>query len=77
MREHTRAGSPQAETLDAGFVDHFGIVGSPEHCVERLHGLADLGVERFVIVGPSLGSDRDAATQAAALFAQEVLPHLR
>jgi 5,10-methylenetetrahydromethanopterin reductase len=77
MRQHTRADSPQAATLDAAFVDHFGIVGPPEFCVERLQALAALGLERIVIVGPSFGSDREAAAEAMVLFTQDVLPELR
>ena len=76
MRQHTRADSPQAATLDAQFVDHFGIVGPPDVCIERLQALAALGVERFVIVGPSLGADREAAAEAMVLFTKEVLPAL-
>jgi 5,10-methylenetetrahydromethanopterin reductase len=77
MRQHTRADSPQAATLDPQFVDQFGIVGSAEYCVERLQALAALGVDRVVIVGPSLGADRTAAAEAMVLFTKEVLPALR
>jgi 5,10-methylenetetrahydromethanopterin reductase len=76
MRQHTRADSPQAATLDAQFVDHFGIVGPPDVCIDRLQAIAALGVERFVIVGPSLGADREAAAEAMVLFTKEVLPEL-
>jgi 5,10-methylenetetrahydromethanopterin reductase len=77
MRQHTRADSPQAAALDPAFVDHFGIVGPPDTCIERLRSLAALGIERFVIVGPSLGADRDAAAEAMVLFTREVLPELK
>jgi 5,10-methylenetetrahydromethanopterin reductase len=76
MRQHTRADSPQAATLDAEFVDHFGIVGPPDVCVDRLQALAALGLERIVIVGPSFGSDREAAAEAMVLFTKDVLPEL-
>ncbi len=76
MRQHTRADSPQAATLDAAFVDQFGIIGPPDACVERLRALAALGLDHFVIVGPSLGSDRNAAAEAMVLFTKEVLPEL-
>ena len=36
MNDHSRAGSAQAGQLTAGFVDRFGIVGPPEHCIARL-----------------------------------------
>jgi len=77
MRLHTRADSPQAAALDPRFVDRFGIVGPAPACVERLLELASLGIERFVVVGPSLGVDRDAALDAIRRFSDEVLPAIR
>lgn len=77
MRLHTRGDSPQAAQLDPDFVDNFGIVGPPSYVVERLQELADLGLDRFTIVGPGLGSDPDEARAAHARFAEDVLPALR
>jgi 5,10-methylenetetrahydromethanopterin reductase len=77
MRFHTRGDSPQAAQLDRDFVDHFGIVGPPSYCVDRLQELAALGLDRFTIVGPGLGSDREEASAAIARFNAEVLPNLR
>ena len=76
MTKHTQTGSAQANTLTDDFVDRFGITGPPDYCVERLRGLAGLGIDKFVIVGPSLGSDPTQARLAMALFATEVLPQL-
>ena len=45
---------PHRAALDAGFVDRFAVVGPPEACVERLTGLAALGVDRFVLTGAEL-----------------------
>jgi 5,10-methylenetetrahydromethanopterin reductase len=77
MRLHTRLDSPQAATLEPEFVDRFGIVGPASHCLERLGALVDLGIGRFVIVGPSLGASRDEAREASTRFVEEVLPGLR
>lgn len=76
MERHTRAGSAQAAQLTDAFIDSFGIVGSAEHCVVRLRELAALGVERFIIVGPSIDADRDEARVARRLFVDAVLPAL-
>jgi 5,10-methylenetetrahydromethanopterin reductase len=76
MRFHTRGDSPQAAELDPAFVDNFGIVGAPSYCVERLQELSELGLDRFTIVGPGLGSDPEEARAAVARFEQEVLPKL-
>jgi 5,10-methylenetetrahydromethanopterin reductase len=77
MRFHTRGDSPQAAELDPAFVDSFGIVGPSPYCVDRLLELAALGLDRFTIVGPGLGSDPDEARAAVTRFEEEVLPKLR
>lgn len=77
MRFHTRADSPQAGQLDPDFIDHFGIVGPPSYCVERLQELESLGLERLTIVGPGLGAEPGEARAAVARFEAEVLPRLR
>jgi 5,10-methylenetetrahydromethanopterin reductase len=77
MREHTRGGSPQAAKLTAGFIDRFGIVGPPDHCITRLHALVELGIDRFIVVGPSIDADREQAVLAMQTFSQEVLPAVK
>jgi 5,10-methylenetetrahydromethanopterin reductase len=68
--EHTEALRPE-------FVDRFAIVGPPTVVVERLGALHELGVDRFVITGPSFRSDRDHARTAGTLFVEEVIPAVR
>ena len=77
MTHHTESGSSQSGQLTDEFVDRFGIVGAPEHCVARLQELTELGIDRFVVTGPSRGADRTAGVEAARLFADEVMPALR
>jgi hypothetical protein len=77
MRKHTQAGSPQAEQLDAAFIDGFGIVGPSSYCVDRLQELAGLGLDHLTIVGPGLGTDPAEAGAAVARFNDEVLPALK
>jgi hypothetical protein len=76
MNQHTRAGSPQAGMLTSEFAARFGILGSAQHCVGRLHELAALGIDRFVVVGPSMDADREQARIAHDAFVAEVLPAL-
>jgi 5,10-methylenetetrahydromethanopterin reductase len=59
--------------LDWDFVRRFAIVGPPDHCIERLLALADLGVERFVVVGPGFHPE---AVSTGTLFSTEVMPAL-
>jgi 5,10-methylenetetrahydromethanopterin reductase len=77
MTKHTQTGSAQANLLTDDFVDRFGIAGTAGYCVERLQALAALGIDKFVIVGPSLGSDPGEARSAMKTFTTDVLPALR
>jgi 5,10-methylenetetrahydromethanopterin reductase len=77
LRRHTRGASPQASRLTDDFIDRFGVVGPPDHCAARLRELVDLGVDRLVVVGPSVDADRDQARVAHRAFVTDVLPALR
>jgi hypothetical protein len=77
MTKHTQAGSPQAGAITGEFADRFAVMGPPAYCVERLQALVALGLDHFVIVGPSLGADRTEASAASRRFAEEVLPAVR
>jgi 5,10-methylenetetrahydromethanopterin reductase len=75
--EHLSNAAAHTAALKPEFVDRFAIVGAPEACARRLHELAALGLERFVITGASFRSDREHARTAAELMTQELLPLLR
>lgn len=75
--EHLRNDAAHTSGLDADFVDRFAIVGPPERCIERLTEIGGLGIDRFVVTGPTFGADRDEARAASQLFAREVLPVLQ
>lgn len=77
MTHHTEAGSAQTSRLTSEFIDRFGVVGPPAVCVARFRELADLGVDRFVVSGPTMGADRAQAQAAASRFVGEVIPALR
>lgn len=59
------------------FVKEYAILGSADHCVERLHQLIELGVTRFHVIGASFDVDMDRARQASDRLAEDVLPRVR
>jgi 5,10-methylenetetrahydromethanopterin reductase len=77
MTRHTQSGTPQSAQLTDDFIDRFGIAGPPDECVERLLALHAAGIDRFVVVGPSIGSDRAEFAKAHATLAADVLPAIR
>jgi 5,10-methylenetetrahydromethanopterin reductase len=77
MTSHSQAGSAQAAVIPQDFADQFAVLGSPYHCVARLRELISLGLDRLIVVGPSMGADRAEAMKAEQRFLQEVMPGLR
>jgi 5,10-methylenetetrahydromethanopterin reductase len=77
MQHHTEVGSPQSKRMPKEFIDRFGIVGPADRCIGRLRELADLGVDRFAISGPTMGADPDEARAAFQRLTTEVLPALQ
>ena len=75
--EHLSNAAAHTAALNPEFVDRFAVVGPPDVCAHRLHGLADLGLERFVITGAGFRADRDQARTSEQLLARELLPALR
>ncbi len=77
MRAHTRGDSRQAAVLTPAFIERFAVVGTPERCIERLRGLAALGLDKVAITGGMRGvSEADAAT-SRRLLESEVLSAAR
>ena len=77
MMHHAQSGSAQAGVLTDEFAEGFGIMGPPAQCIEKFRDLIGLGLTRFIIVGPSMGADRNEAERARSQFIEEVLPALR
>lgn len=72
--QHLRNDATHTAALTDDFVDRFAVIGPPERVLERLHALAALGIDRFVVTGPGFGANRDAARTASELLTTEVLP---
>jgi len=71
---HLSNKAAHTDPLGPEFVDRFAVVGPPERCVERLRGLAALGIDRFLVTGPTFQADREHARLAERLVTAEVLP---
>ena len=76
MRAHTRSDSQQASVLTPEFIDQFAIVGDPDHCVQRLHELAALGLDKVVLGGGRRGANEADAATTQDLLEREVLPNI-
>jgi 5,10-methylenetetrahydromethanopterin reductase len=77
MTRHSQGGSPQAAALSTEFAREFGIYGPPSYCIERLEALVELGVDRFIVVGPAAGARDPEQAHAAERLVKEVIPLLR
>jgi len=64
----------QAEVIPADFLNRFCMIGSPEHCTERLCQLVELGLSHLVIVGGSRDIDPSVRERSDHLVAKEILP---
>ncbi len=57
MRAHTRSDSPQAAFVTPEFIERFSIVGSPDQCIARFRGLAEIGISKVVLSDVDRGAD--------------------
>jgi alkanesulfonate monooxygenase SsuD/methylene tetrahydromethanopterin reductase-like flavin-dependent oxidoreductase (luciferase family) len=74
--KHTLNQASHSQALDRDFIRRFAIVGPPKECVRRLREIAATGVERLVVIGPSLDANPDVRRRAEDLLRAEVLPAL-
>lgn len=77
MAHHGHNAAAHASYLTDEFIERFAVIGPPERCVARLQALVDLGLDRFIIVGPSPDGDPKVRAESSRLLAQEVIPALR
>jgi len=54
-------------------IDAFSIYGSPEHCLQRIHELYELGVTQ-VVIGSPIGPDKSVAIET---IGREIVPSLK
>jgi 5,10-methylenetetrahydromethanopterin reductase len=73
---HGHATAPHARELEDDFIDRFALTGPAPEIVDRLAELAELGIERIVVVPGSIDADPSLVEDCNARFAEEVLPRL-
>ena len=74
---HGESGTAAARELSDEFIDRFAVCGPGPEVAERLAALAELGLERVIVVPGSLDADPAALDESNQRFAAEVLPRLR
>lgn len=67
----------QAQGLDEGFLGRFCVIGSPDHCVERVQQLLGVGLDHVVFVGASRDIEERVRRESDHLLGSEVLPALK
>jgi 5,10-methylenetetrahydromethanopterin reductase len=82
MNEHGAESSGHGSVITADFAESFGVLGTPEHCVERVKVLRDAGISKFVLMPPHprvpVHLDPDPEMHVANdCMINEVLPALR
>ncbi len=77
MKAHGRQGGQQTTALTDEFIDGYAVVGEGAYCAERLAGLAELGIEKFAVMGPNFAAADPEAHAAAVGFAEDVLGRLK
>jgi 5,10-methylenetetrahydromethanopterin reductase len=77
IRDHFTVAADHAQGLSNDLIDTYAVAGPTSYCVERLLELAEAGISKVVLIGPSYGIDKDEARAARARMVDEVLPALR
>ena len=75
--QHGLRTASHSAVLPDEFLDRFTVVGPADHCAERLRELADLGLDRIIMVPASRDADPELVAASNRLFAEEVIPRLR
>ncbi|HLN16271.1 MAG TPA: LLM class flavin-dependent oxidoreductase [Acidimicrobiales bacterium] len=76
LSAHGQRAARHTAHIDDAFVDRFGVVGPAAHCVARLRELADLGLDRLVVVEGRDVAQPEEQRRAHRCLVEEVLPAL-
>jgi 5,10-methylenetetrahydromethanopterin reductase len=73
---HHFENAAQSLTLTPDFSRQYAILGPAGHCLERLTGLAELGIDRFHIVGAARNVSSEESVASRRRFVEGVLANL-
>lgn len=73
---HGQASGRHVRHLDDGFVDRFAVAGTSAHCARRLRELADVGLDRIVLVEGGDPARHGEQMRAHRNLVEEVIPSL-
>lgn len=76
MTRHGENHSSHADSMSDELIDRFAIAGPPDYCVEKLRGLASLGLDRIVFHTRIRGASPEEQATVEPLLLKEVLPHV-
>ena len=76
MHAHGRPGSPQDQAANAEFSREFGVFGSPDHAVQRLGALIEVGIDRFILRGSPI-DPANPGSVSSERFVKEVVSQLK
>ena len=74
MTNHGSTAANQIKALDTEFIDGFALVGDPARCVDRLHEIIELGVDRLHLWTST--TETELGRESYALAAGKVLAAL-
>ncbi len=75
MDRHGGQGT-QLGALTDEFIDRFAVLGAPSACVDRLHEIAELGIDRISVVASGTGCDPTLVEASYHAIVDQVLPSL-
>jgi 5,10-methylenetetrahydromethanopterin reductase len=76
LREHGSGTASHRSAIDGEYIDGFGVVGSPQRCIDRLRELEAIGLHRIAILA-ALAEPSDDLARSNRLLVEEVLPAVR
>lgn len=77
MVHHGEIGASHTREVSDELIDRIAIVGSPDHCIERLRELMALGLDRIQFNVRVRGADADEQAVVTDLMVNAVLPGIR